>query len=203
MSWWGLCAGLPLWLRKPSTVRVKRHECLKVWSTLTVSSSASQPVSHLHVQHPVVKTYGRQRHLGQVFPRGSQSLGDRSAVWDCGRGTHRSLCRNGGAGPVGWVGRYSSGHRRSCSSVSVQHVSVALVGALAVSTGTPRPAVEAWCSCRWDVCQAFKMSSRMRCRAKSDKLEVSQSQLLASNVMDQRQRARHRDYIGVLLLLLL
>jgi hypothetical protein len=60
------------------------------------------------------ETYGQQRHPGLVCPRGLQSRCDPSAVWGCGRGRHRSLCRSGGAGASAQAGKCSSGCLQSC-----------------------------------------------------------------------------------------
>jgi hypothetical protein len=87
--------------------------------------------------------YGQQRHPDLVCQRGLLSLSGRSAVWDCGRGRHRSLCRSGGARASGLVGRCSSGCLRSCFW-SVCFLSC-WYAALTASIGTLRPAVEASC----------------------------------------------------------
>jgi hypothetical protein len=65
--------------------------------------------------HSCVGTYGQQKRPGPACPHDWLLQCGRSAVLGCGRGRHRSLCRSGGEGVVGWVGRYSSGCLRSCA----------------------------------------------------------------------------------------
>jgi hypothetical protein len=45
-----------------------------------------------------LKTYSQQRHPAAAFQHGSRSLSSLFAVWGCGRGTHKNLCRSGDAG---------------------------------------------------------------------------------------------------------
>jgi hypothetical protein len=73
-----------------------------------------------------VLTYGQQRRPGPACPRDWLLRCGRSAVSGCGRGRHRSLCRSGGEGAAGLVGRCSSGCRRSCARGQNAHSSRAL-----------------------------------------------------------------------------
>jgi hypothetical protein len=72
-------------------------------------------VSSCPVCVDVLGTYGQQRRPGPACQHGWLLRCGRSAVLGCGRGRHRSLCRSGGEGVFGLVGRCSSGCLRSCA----------------------------------------------------------------------------------------